>query len=702
MTLSQLKANDLKTAEFQIVYANTPIPHCLDDTIFVVYPDHVDLASSIHHVSGHLLPSALITCGELQGSKGKMFSSKLTGKPIITIDENEYIDNVIKCCVLNLNRPFAVNDAQGKLTGIITTRTIISGMLHFLESRKLPADINASAIEQTSDLVMIADTELKVQYVNKAYEELTGFKRDEIVAKEFIFFDSGMRNYSFLERLRKRILSGKSYQGVFINRKKDGSLFYEQKTISPIRDESGLITNYVSTAKKISNNVKRKNNVAHLSQRDSLTSLPNRILFMDRLSQSIFQAQRLSSKIAVLFIDLDRFRLLNDRFGLDCGDYIIRETSRRLRKRLRNVDTIARLGGDEFAILLQNINDSTPVASIINDIHNIFASPYSFKEHVLSITTSIGIAIYPTDAGDAQSLLKYAQVAMENAKDAGGNTHEFFSKRMSTTSEIRIEMESSMRKGIDTKGEFYLHYQPQFNILTGEITGTEALARWNHPFYGLLSPVHFIPLAEETGMIEPLSKLIIEEASLQTKKWNESGICNIRTAINISGRLFRNVHFADMFLSILATIEVPLEYIEIEITESTLIGTNDNIKNTLKLLQSRGARIAIDDFGTGYSSFSYLKHLPIDVLKIDKCFMEDITSSAHDALIVNAIVTMAHNLGMATVAEGVETKEQLKFLNECHCDTAQGYYLGRPMGHEDMQQYLRVFGMRQLRANCRQ
>jgi diguanylate cyclase (GGDEF)-like protein/PAS domain S-box-containing protein len=547
------------------------------------------------------------------------------------------------------------------------------------------------AIEQTADSVLICDRDGIIEYVNAAFENTTGYTREEAIGRRPNLVKSGRHRPEFYEGLWKMILAGQVFRGIFVNRRKDGAIYREEKTITPLRNAHGEITHFVSTAKDITERFEYEERLRYLAHHDPLTGLPNRTLFVDRLSRAISRAERTGRKVAVMFVDLDRFKIVNDTLGHDVGDGLLKVAAERFTSCLRRSDTIARLGGDEFAIIIEDVSSYDPVIPVVRKIIEAFTVPCEVEQRELSVNASIGIAMFPGDGRNVSTLLKHADIAMYRAKEHGGNGYRFYSAQMFTETEERLALETSLRRAIE-RDEFVVHYQPQLNLRTGEIVAVEALVRWQHPEYGMVPPMSFIPLAEETGLIAPIGDQILRKACLQTRQWHNEGIA-ISVAVNFSGRQFTRPDFAEHIAAILDDTKLPAEALEVELTESTLIGHTDANSRTLILLRDLGTRVIIDDFGTGYSSLAYLKRLPINTLKIDRSFVRDITQDKDDAAIVRAITTMSRALGIKAIAEGVETREQLSFLRECDCDIAQGYYLGRPMPADQLGRFLKVFAI---------
>lgn len=421
----------------------------------------------------------------------------------------------------------------------------------------------------------------------------------------------------------------------------------------------------------------------HLAYHDTLTELPNRALFLDRLEHALERRCQTGHKHAVMFIDLDRFKVINDTLGHDSGDRLLQSTATMLQACVRQGDTVARLGGDEFAILIEDLTSVRAVTVVANKIKTALLQPFSDKGHDLFITASIGISLYPSDGEDANVLLKNADTAMYRAKDMGRNNHQFYSADMSKRSHERLTLESSLHHALERK-EFLMFYQPQVDIQSDAIIGMESLIRWQHTGLGLVSPLDFIPMLEETGLIVPVGEWVLETVCAQTKLWQSGQTEFLRVAVNLSGRQFSSPNLAKQIRKILDKTGLPPECLEMEITESTLMKDDQLSLGNMAEIRDMGIQMAIDDFGTGYSSLSYLKRFPIDTIKIDRSFIRHIGSDDEDSAIVTAIISMAHSLKLKVVAEGVETQEQLSFLQDCQCDIMQGYLFSKPLPADKM------------------
>ncbi len=543
------------------------------------------------------------------------------------------------------------------------------------------------ALEQSGDAVTITDRDGIIEYVNPAFEKITGYSKREAVGKSHQIVNSGQHEPEFFARLWQTILSGEVFSEVFINRRKDGSHYYEEKTITPIKDATGGIRDIVSSGRDVTERLEDQEHLQYLAHHDALTALPNRALFSDRLNHALAQMREVDDNLAVLFLDLDRFKIINDTLGHGIGDEVLRVLAERLKDCVREGDTIARLGGDEFAILIQGIKTANHAAPIAQKILDSLVQPFELDDRELYITTSIGISLAPMDGDDAQSLLKHADIAMYRAKDLGRNTYQFYSQSMSDAALERLTLETDLRHALERE-EFRLYYQPQVNLNSGEITGIEALLRWQHPELGLVEPVEFIPILEETGLIVQVGEWVLRSACIQAKRWQKLYESPLRVAVNLSGRQFSGHELSATLRNILHEAQLDPHLLEVEITESTVMRDDRRTMEVFNTLSELGVGIAIDDFGTGYSSLGYLKRFPIDTLKIDRSFIRDISTDPDDAAIVSAIIALADSLNLRVIAEGVETEAQNAFLCDQGCQTIQGYLFSRPMPADQLEQLL--------------
>jgi diguanylate cyclase (GGDEF)-like protein len=429
--------------------------------------------------------------------------------------------------------------------------------------------------------------------------------------------------------------------------------------------------------------------VNHIAFHDDLTALPNRLKLNQRLDQALSRHRRAGSHLAILFMDLNRFKVINDSLGHEVGDILLRQVADRLRTQSGDGDTVARIGGDKFALLTENHQNLMDISTCAQRLIEKLNAPYMLGRKECHVTLSIGISVFPSDGDDSQALLKAADVAMYRAKAAGRNNYLYYSPSMNVHTVERLELESDLSHALE-RGEFLLHYQPKVDTMSGRITGTEALLRWRHPLRGLVPPIDFIPLAEETGLIVPIGEWVLATACARTKAWQDEGLSKLSVAVNLSARQFADPLLLPMLSRIIRASGLDPSCLELEITESMVMSYADSAVLVLKNLKTFGVQIAIDDFGTGYSSLAYLKRFPIDTLKVDRSFIRDIPADSDDKKITRAIIAMAHSLKLKVVAEGVETADQLSFLRAQRCDTVQGYFLHRPLPEAEVADVLKL------------
>jgi len=451
--------------------------------------------------------------------------------------------------------------------------------------------------------------------------------------------------------------------------------------------EDGVFKGYRGTGTDITERRQAEEKIAFLAYHDPLTGLPNRLLLQDRLHQAIAQAERMNTTLALVFLDLDNFKKINDSLGHAAGDALLREVAQRLKRCVRDSDTLSRQGGDEFVLILRDLRGVDSCVPVLGKIMEALQEPFAWEDNELSTSASLGIALYPQDGRDFETLRKKADMAMYRAKEAGRNTYRFFDEEMDEEAVEHLLLRSGLRRAIE-RGEFLLHYQPQIDLSSGRVIGVEALLRWQHPEYGLVPPGRFIPIAEESGLIVPIGEWVLHEACRQTARWLQAGLPPLVVAVNLSAMQFRRHSVEQAVRQALADTGLPAVQLELELTESTLIQDVEQVLTTVRRLKHLGVKLSIDDFGTGYSSLSYLKRFDIDKLKIDQSFIRDLASNPDDAAIVHAVIQMAHSLGLRAIAEGVETPQLLQRLLAFGCDEAQGYHYAHPLPAAQFERWL--------------
>ncbi|MES9856104.1 MAG: EAL domain-containing protein [Sedimenticola sp.] len=546
----------------------------------------------------------------------------------------------------------------------------------------------AKVIDYTPDAIVVTNSKGRVLTVNPAFQKHTGYSSREVVGKNLNLLGSGHHDTNFFATMWQRLTQEGEWSGEIWNRNKSGTTLPEWLHITAMRNKSGETTHYIGIYSSIARQQQVMERIHRLAYYDILTQLPNRQLFTDRLIQALKYASRNQQTVALMFLDLDRFKNVNDTLGHGIGDEVLTQASKRLLDCVRETDTLARLGGDEFTIILQNINEGFDAVLVADKVLETFRKPFNIGEHELFITTSIGISLYPKDGQNTEELIKYADTAMYRAKELSGNTYQFFTSGMSKTYEWNLEMETALRRAIEI-GAIKMLYQPQFDLQNGALIGVEALARWHDPSLGDISPEVFIQVAENTGLIHRLGEQTLKIAIRQTSRWGEEGIKGLRVSINVSTLQLKQRDFIERVEAITNLAQNSGNRLELEVTETSVMENAEFMEETLRCISSLGLEIAVDDFGTGYSSLSYLKRLPIDRLKIDQSFVRDLPDNSNDAAICRAIIAMAHSLNLRVIAEGVETEQQRDFLHRENCDEMQGFLISKPISADEISEMIR-------------
>jgi diguanylate cyclase (GGDEF)-like protein/PAS domain S-box-containing protein len=528
----------------------------------------------------------------------------------------------------------------------------------------------------------ITDASTLILRVNKAFTETTGYSSEEIVGKHCNIFKSNRHKATFYQQMWKSVELTGEWRGEVWNRRKNGEIFPVWLVITAVKDENGEVINYVGTHIDISERKASEKKILQLAFYDPLTDLPNRRLLMDRLKHGINLERRGNRHMAVLMLDLDKFKAVNDSLGHLAGDELLQQVSTRITKNLRDIDMVARLGGDEFVILLEDIEHIEDAARVAGQIVAELSKPFDLNQSEdVCIGASIGISIYPQHGDTPELLMDNADSALYLAKDQGRGCYAYFSEDLTIAAKKRIAMESRLRHAI-ANNELRIHYQPQVDMVSNHIIGAEALICWQNPDVGLISPTQFIPIAEESSLIMDIGEWVMTEACKQGCLWLDAGLPEMNIAVNVSPHQFHRSDINALVAKVLAQTGFKAQLLELEITESGLMQYQENTVEILKTLRAQGVKLAIDDFGTGYSSLAYLKRFPLNVLKIDKSFIDDIPFLLDDMEITATIIAMGHILGFKVIAEGVETPEQLAFLKEKSCDSYQGYIKSPPVSAE--------------------
>lgn len=553
----------------------------------------------------------------------------------------------------------------------------------------------AAVLESTSEGVLVTDLQSRIVSVNSAFTTITGYTEAEVLGRNPSLLQSGREDQAFYQAMWNSIKETGAWQGELWGRRKNGEFFPKLLTISTVYDSDGLPGNYVGVMTNLSQIKDSEARFEHLAHYDPLTALPNRLLLQSRLTYALDTARRHKQRLAVLYIDLDRFKTINDSLGHPAGDELLESLARRILERLRGEHTLGRLGGDEFLLVVEDLQRPEDAAGVAKDLIGLLDQPFHLPSgHEVFVGASIGISLFPEDGDSCTKLLQHADVAVYQAKESGRNTYAFYTPAMTLQANERLDLEARLRHAL-AQGEFLLHYQPQVDIQTGGLIGCEALVRWNNPKQGLISPARFIPLAEESGLIVPLGEWVLRQACLQARAWLDAGMPRLVMAVNLSARQLQQPDIVARIAAILEETRLPAEALKLELTESMIMGHGEEVVALLQALKALGLRLAIDDFGTGYSSLAYLKRFPIDELKIDQGFVCDIPNNSNDNQIAIAIIGMAQGLRLKVMAEGVETEAQRDFLAHHGCNAFQGYLFSRPLPAEEFTRLLGGAGSQQ-------
>ena len=539
------------------------------------------------------------------------------------------------------------------------------------ELRKL-----SRAVEQSPASVIITDPKGRIEYVNPKFESVTGYVSHEVVGRRLDILKSGYTAPERAENLWQTITAGSEWRGEFHNRKKNGELFWEYASVSPIKGENGEITHFLSVNEDITVRKDYEERLLHQANFDQLTGLPNRILALDRLSRALLQNRRKNRLVAVMFVDLDNFKIVNDTMGHEAGDHLLKTAAGRLSEAIRESDTVARLGGDEFLVVAPDLSDVLAAENAVGRVLDCFAPPFEVGDREIFVTASVGITIAPSDGEDAHVLMRNADAAMYKAKEKGRDAYQFFTPSMNEHAMRRLRVESNLRLALE-RHELSVHYQPIVEAETGILAGAEALLRWQNSELGTVPPDQFVPIAEDTGLIVPIGNWVLRTVCRQAMTWSTLARRPLQFTVNVSSRQFKGSDLTDMVSQALRESGLPPEYLVLELTERVLIEDAAESQATLARLHEMGVGLSVDDFGTGYSALSYLKKFPFDILKIDQSFVRELVEDSDDAALVTAMIGIGRSLGLKVTAEGVETEEQLDFLKSQGCGLIQGFYFSR-------------------------
>ncbi|MFK5986394.1 MAG: EAL domain-containing protein [Pseudomonadota bacterium] len=622
----------------------------------------------------------------------------IANRPLLTIDSQQPLIEAQKMLIDFKIRHLGVINKEKKMIGLLTIAHILKSIqyeyVHFLEKILKQHDdalmlanknllLAYSVLESSQEGIMVVDTNGKIEMVNPAFSVVTGYSSEEVIGKNPSILGSGRHDASFYKKMWQQINNLGYWQGEIWNKRKTGEIYPEWLSINTISDGNKVIQGYASIFTDISERKKVEERIKNLAYYDFLTKLPNRRLLLDRLEMAIANAKRHQHLLGLMFIDLDFFKRINDTLGHSAGDELLKQVANRISGFIREGDTFARIGGDEFVIVLPEMNELSVLTLFARRILEQMKKPFMVASQELFISCSIGISLYPDDGEDSETLLKHADTAMYRIKDLGRNGFELYAKTMDAKSMERLTMETNLHKALE-KNQFFLSYQVKVDLASGNIAGIEALIRWDHPDLGILQPLSFIELAEQTGLILPIGKWVLEEACRQNVLWQKMGLPPYRVAVNVSAHQFCREEFLFWITNALKFSGLEAKYLELEITETSLMKKLDQAKHTIDKLKEIGVVISIDDFGTGFSSLAYLRDLPIDFVKIDRSFLTNLLNEKKDQCIVAAIISMAKHLDIKVIAEGVEVQEQVEFLKQAGCDEIQGFLISRPMTAENV------------------
>lgn len=568
------------------------------------------------------------------------------------------------------------------------------------QARHVSAHLNAqsrrilsSAVEQSHSGVVIADCNGVIEYVNPRYTQITGYSSAEAVGRIAELMNNDELTDANNLTMQEAMQLGDGWETFMVSVRKNGDRFWQQVTASPIHDDLGLLSHIVLNIEDISERVETQAQMEKLAFYDPLTGLENRRLFRDRLEQGLKRVRRSKKSMALLFLDLDQFKRINDTLGHDAGDELLSVAAQRLRSCVREEDIVSRLGGDEFTILLADICNADDASLVARKILDALIEPIQLGEQQVIVSCSIGITIAPEDSMNASVLMRNADLAMYRAKDQGRNNYQYFTDDMNIESQARMALENELRLAVNNE-DFVVYFQPQVDLGRNRICGFEALVRWRHEQVDLISPDRFIPVAEETGLIIKVGEIVLRQACRQMRHMHDSGLSGLTVAVNLSARQFRDPNLVQMISHTLQETGLEPRWLELEITESMLMDNIEQAISILTELKALGVTIAIDDFGTGYSSLSYLTRLPVDKLKVDRTFVSNLPESPRHTAIATAIIAMAQRLRLQVVAEGVETQPQAAFLHRHQCSLLQGYLYGRPVDATELPAQIRSLEQR--------
>ncbi len=560
------------------------------------------------------------------------------------------------------------------------------------QTQELNAELGMQtiALEAIANGVFITDSKGVICWANTALEKISGYALDELIFRPVSIFKSGAHDAVFYKEMWAQINSGEPWRGRIENRRKDGSTYIVDQTILPTKGATGQLSRFVVTLEDISGRLETEDKLAHLTDYDALTGLPNRRVFMDRLRSAMERADRSHAMAAVMVMDINNFKTINNALGHDVGDALLVAVVKRISGHLRTTDTLSRLNGDIFGVLLENVTDMAAANRSVRTILEKISDPISIQGHAIDVTSSIGISAYPKDDTEPSSLIRQAEIAMHKAKAERGNAFQYFDQNMDAEIRRRVSLEADLRAAVDDN-QLWLAYQPQVDLKSGKLVGAEALLRWTHPKHGLISPGEFIPIAETSGLILPIGDWIIEEICRQSQVWMALGVPPLKLGFNVSGVQFRQRNLVNQVIDGLSDAGLPVDAVDIEITETVAMERSDRVQENVEQLTLAGVSISLDDFGTGYSSLSNLQAFPVNRLKVDGSFVMGIGENRDDERIVEAVIRLGQGMGLGIVAEGVETLEQLQFLRDLGCEKIQGYLISKPLPPIEFRRFMETF-----------
>ncbi|MDP5291130.1 EAL domain-containing protein [Oceanimonas sp. CHS3-5] len=677
----------------------------------LVLPGTLSLARAATELLSHNQDAAVVSCSPVQlgiiterdmvrciaRHPGNTPIGELASRPLLSVSPDDSLLHARDLLIDNRVRHLVVRQGN-KVVGLVGFREIINGVEHryleqlqqalaqrdqALHSSRLNLQLAERVIEASLESIVVTDADNRIVFVNPSFTHTTGYSAEEVIGRTPAMLSSGRHDAAFYQSMWKTLHEQGYWRGEIWNRRKSGQLYLELLTITAIQDDNGNITHFAALFTDITHIRENEDKVRRLAYYDPLTGLPNRRLLEDRLELAIRHANRSKQHLAVIFLDLDHFKQVNDTLGHAAGDELLLDVSRRIRARLREDDTLARLGGDEFIVLLPELNETDEASRVARRLIDAIAEPFNIHEQPFRIGCSLGISLYPDDANSAEELLHHADAAMYQVKQEGRNDYRLFSRNMNRQQHQLLAMETALRYAVETGEGLSVHYQPQVSRAGRSLAGAEALARWHHPEFGQVSPAEFIPLAERAGLMVPLGMTLLHQVAAQQRRWMDMGMMPVPVSVNLSAQQFWQHNLLVQFRLLLAEHRLPAGLIGIELTESVLLDKQQQAIPLLYGLRELGCAIAIDDFGTGYSSLSYLQDLPVNSLKIDRSFIQRLGESRSSNAILAAVTGLARELEFKVVAEGVETEEQMQALDRYPVDLIQGYLTGRPVPADD-------------------